>query len=133
MSDLATITTDLAEWLDGLPLDVLPPVTNVSIRPSGLWVDEVEIQLGTTDDSLIAMAVWAEHLATDVSITRTSRFVQAKISAATRTARNVAVWTHFDLEDVGALTFHGVRLTAGCPIKVTAARLRQIAAWRAEQ
>ncbi|MDA3644168.1 hypothetical protein LZ318_31850 [Saccharopolyspora indica] len=135
MPDLAAITTDLAEWFGSLPLGALPPVAGVSVYPSHVLsgTAEVLIQLGCTGDLLTVMADWAEHLTTTVSITKKSSFVQAEVAAETRAGRKVTLWTHFDQDDLVQLGVHGVVLGRNRPVEVTAARLRQIAARRAEQ
>lgn len=93
-STIATITTDLADWLATNPLHELPPVCAIRINCRG-----AALQLASLDGkALTALAGWAEHLGATVALIPSldDSYLHAVIRGPLGCGSRVDLWTRLD-------------------------------------
>ncbi|GAA4828342.1 hypothetical protein GCM10025787_03410 [Saccharopolyspora rosea] len=97
MTTLSARTADVAAWLATQPLDELPPLANIRISSDWAAVAKnvaAEVQLGAGSD-LIALAKWAEHLGTTVTVHPRNGYLNAAIVVPIGDHKLV-LWNHIE-------------------------------------
>ncbi len=130
MSDLATFTTDVAEWLTAQPLHELPPIFGLNLTDWTVLGLTAELQLRTGGDevaTLTALERWADHLGTDVVVTDHTTTLKAQVIGQTRHGYRLPLWGHLGADVRRVLGAAGYRFGFE-PVEVPAVALRDAAA-----